>query len=91
VTGQERLSIVKDVATDPEKGDLIQGTGGLRKRRVAGRGKGKSGGYRVIVAYVRDTLPAYLLALYGKDDQPDLTPDEKKAAAKMMKELKSTS
>jgi hypothetical protein len=46
--GAEQEHIVSLVAADPTAGDLIVGTGGARKLRVAGRGKGKSGGYRVI-------------------------------------------
>jgi len=61
------------VAADPTAGDLIVGTGGARKLRVAGRGKGKSGGYRVIHYFAAEDVPVFLLALYGKGRQADLT------------------
>jgi len=44
----ERDEIITMIARDPTAGDVIPGTGGARKLRVAGRGKGKSGGYRII-------------------------------------------
>jgi hypothetical protein len=47
----ERFDIVMNLAADPTSGDLIRGRGGCRKVRVAGRGKGKSGGYRIVTFY----------------------------------------
>jgi putative transcriptional regulator len=47
----ERLAIVTWIAANPQAGDVIEGTGGARKVRFAGKGKGKSGGYRVIVLF----------------------------------------
>jgi len=49
------------------------GTGGARKLRVAGRGKGKRGGYRVIPYFGAEDVPVFLLALYGKGRRADLT------------------
>jgi hypothetical protein len=45
---QQRADIVALVAADAECGDMIRGTGGFRKVRVAGKGMGKSGGARVV-------------------------------------------
>ncbi len=45
----ERARIVIHLARNPEAGDLMAGTGGASKVRFAGRGKGKSGGYRVVI------------------------------------------
>lgn len=69
----EREYIVSVIAADPEQGDLVQGSGGVRKARIAGRGKGKSGGYRVMVAYVDDETPAYILALLSKGDRANFS------------------
>jgi len=49
----EREAIVTAISRNPTAGDLMQGTGGARKVRFAGRGKGKSGGYRVVTFYPR--------------------------------------
>jgi hypothetical protein len=48
LSGGEIDRIVEHVARRPDAGDVIPGTGGVRKVRFAGRGKGKSGGYRVV-------------------------------------------
>lgn len=45
-----RKSIVDAIAADPTQGDEVQGSGGVRKVRVAGRGRGKSGGWWPISA-----------------------------------------
>lgn len=55
----------------------MEGTGGARKLRVAGRGKGKSGGYRVITFYAADDVPIFLLDLYGKGEKANLTKAER--------------
>ncbi|MNN44739.1 Toxin HigB-2 [compost metagenome] len=63
---------------NPEAGDLIQGTGGLRKIRIAAKGHGKRGGARVIYYhFVSASQIAFLLA-YPKGEQEDLTSDQKK-------------
>ncbi|WP_172822826.1 type II toxin-antitoxin system RelE/ParE family toxin [Paramagnetospirillum marisnigri] len=48
----------------------------MRKIRVAGRGKGKSGGYRVMLAYIAPHVPVYLLALLRKGDRANFTATE---------------
>ena len=53
----------------------------MRKIRFAAKGKGKSGGVRVIYYYFDDHVPLYALLIYGKGEQADLTPDEKRAVA----------
>ena len=68
-----RGEIVDMLARDPKSGALIKDSGGARKVRVAGRGRGKSGGYRVITAFVADHAPLYLLALYSKGEKANLS------------------
>ncbi len=55
----ERMAIVDLVASDPSAGVEIVGSGGARKLRVAGRGKGKSGGFRVITFYTARTFRSF--------------------------------
>jgi hypothetical protein len=76
LSDDERKSIVHSVATEPRQGVEIRGSGGVRKFRVAGRGKGKSGGYRVIAAYFGPDIPVYLLALLSKGDRANFTDQE---------------
>ena len=59
VTEGERLTIVDLVAADPTAGDLMEGTGGARKLRFAAKGKGKSGGYRIITFFAAQDLPVF--------------------------------
>ncbi len=67
-----------DLMVNPKQGDVIQGTGGLRKVRVASKGKGKRGGSRVIYYYLDDKRRFYLLTIYSKNEVTDLTSDQKK-------------
>ncbi|MCK5448889.1 MAG: hypothetical protein KAJ43_12140 [Gemmatimonadetes bacterium] len=65
------------LATDPEAGVLIPGTGGLRKIRWGGSGRGKRGGVRVIYywAGAQDTI--LLLMMFAKNERSDLTEEQK--------------
>ena len=71
--------------TNPEAGDMIEGTGGLRKIRFkdAKRNKGKRGGLRVIYYWWQKGTQFWLFTIYNKDEMDDLTPDQKK----LLKEL----
>lgn len=76
LTDHERKSIVDSVASDARQGVEIRGSGGVRKFRVAGRGKGKSGGYRVIAAYFGPDIPVYLLSVLSKGERANYTDQE---------------
>ena len=65
------------LAKRPKAGRVIQGTGGLRKVRIARRGKGKSGGTRVIYYYHNEDKPILLLLIYAKANQENLTDAQK--------------
>ena len=83
----ERETIKTLLARNPVAGDMIQGTGGCRKVRFAGKGKGKSGGYRVVTFYTGPELPLFLLTVFGKGERSDLTQKERNALAAMTKAL----
>ncbi len=76
----ERSAIVDRIASDPRAGDLIEGGGGLRKVRVALRGRGKRGGGRLITFFHDDGMPVFLIAFYAKNAQTDLDARQRKAA-----------
>ena len=80
---QLQLQLMKD----PEAGDVIEGTGGLRKTRLADarRGKGKRGGLRIVYYWWRAGLQFWLYTLYDKDEMKDLTPAQRKALKVMLK------
>ena len=69
---------------DPEAGDLIEGTGGLRKLRVAAKGHGKRGGARVIYYHFVSRDNIALLTIYPKNEQSDLTDAERKALRRIV-------
>jgi hypothetical protein len=73
MTEEKRKAAVDTIAADPTAGDLIVGSGGCRKVRVAGRGKGKSGGYRVVTCYAGERFPAFLLWALSKGRSANLT------------------
>lgn len=67
------------LADHPDAGDLIRGTGGLRKIRWATRGRGKRAGVRVIYFHRASAEEIRLLLIYRKGVKDDLTPREKAA------------
>ena len=81
-TDDEHDSLVTFLANHPDAGEVIPGTGRIRKMRWPARGQGKRGGARVIY-YFRDlNVPVYLLAVYAKGEKINLTAGEKKAMRK---------
>ena len=87
MTEAERAEAVKIVAANPTVGDLIVGSGGCRKVRIPGRGRGKSGGYRVVTAYLGDDLPVVLIAVLYKGSRSNFSDAEVNAMAAAMKRL----
>lgn len=72
----------------PDAGDVIPGSGGMRKLRWAAKSKGKRGGARVIYIYVAIATSVYLLRCYAKNVRTDLTADEKKELRQITARLK---
>jgi hypothetical protein len=79
VSDDERAEIVDFIAANPMAGVLMPGTGGARKLRFAGRGKGKSGGYRVVTYYAAADVPVFLLAMINKGERANLSKAEQNA------------
>jgi mRNA-degrading endonuclease RelE of RelBE toxin-antitoxin system len=70
----------------PEAGDIIQGTGGLRKVRWQGAGRGKRGGVRVVYYWATSDGVILLLMIYGKNERVDLTQDQKAILKRIVEE-----
>lgn len=80
----EVLEIATALAAAPLSGDLIAGTGGARKVRHRGRGRGKSGGYRTIHYFGGVDVPLFLLALIDKGQRANLTQAERNELAVLL-------
>lgn len=78
---EEHAALVDHMARNPEVGDIIPGTGGVRKMRWGRAGSGKRGGARVLYFYHDMDHPLYLLLAYAKAQASDMSADEKKAVA----------
>lgn len=77
LSSSERQDIIDYLAEHPKAGDLMEGTGGVRKLRWRRGGQGKSGGVRVIYYYHDDLMPLYLLTLFTKGERSNLTKFER--------------
>lgn len=74
------LEIQSDLLENPERGRMIQGTAGVRKARMADptRGKGKSGGFRYMYYYIERDGQVFLLMIFSKNEQAELTNVQRK-------------
>ena len=79
-----------ELLKNPEAGDVAPGLGGIRKARAMnpGRGKGKRGGYRYLHLYLKHRQHIHLLLLLDKNEQADLTAEQRKTLRQMVGEIK---
>ncbi|MCG6307032.1 type II toxin-antitoxin system RelE/ParE family toxin [Vibrio alginolyticus] len=87
LTDEEFRALQSDIIKNPEMGSLIVGTGGLRKVRLAGDSKGKSGGYRTIYLLIQPDV-VYLVLLYKKGRKDSLTQKEKNLLKEVSRSIK---
>ena len=80
----ERAVLVALVGANPEAGEIIPETGGVRKIRWALAGRGKRGGARVIYYYHDERLPVFLLAAYAKNEKANLSRAERNAMKRLI-------
>jgi hypothetical protein len=90
LTEDERRNIVNYLAIHPTAGDIMRGTGGIRKLRWKRGGTGKSGGVRIIYYYHNDQYPLFLLTIFGKSEKDNLNKSERNELAKMTRLLIET-
>ena len=88
LTDEAYRGLQNDMLKDPEAGDVITGTGGLRKLRYgdATRGKGKRGGLRIIYYWWDPQKQFWLFTIYDKDELSDLSPKEKAILKTLLKQ-----
>ena len=78
MSDDEYRALQETLVNRPGLGDIVQGTGGLRKVRWKQEGHGKSGGVRVIYYWMTEDEQLYMLYVYPKSKQEDLTAEQKK-------------
>lgn len=87
LTEDERNDLLYYLAANPKSGNLIQGSRGIRKLRWRSKGKGKSGGSRIIYFFYNKDNPLFLLTIFTKNEKVNLSNSEKNELAKMTKLL----
>lgn len=87
LTESDSELLINYLAEQPKAGDLMQGTGGIRKLRWAKNGGGKSGGVRVIYYFYNESMPLFLLSLFGKNEKANLSHSERNLLAKFTLKL----
>ena len=78
-----------ELLEDPKVGDVMKGTGGVRKMRFAFEHRGKSGGVRVIYVDFEVYEKIYLLTAYTKNERENLTKDERNEIKKLITVLEN--
>jgi hypothetical protein len=89
MTDAEQAAMIQLLAANSMAGDLIVGSGGCRKVRIAKTGKGKSGGYRVVTFYAHPELPVYVFTVLSKASRENFDATEVAAMAAVAKRIKS--
>ena len=85
---ESRKTMEAEIIANPDRAPVIRGTGGIRKLRWAGSGRGRRGGIRTIYFYHVGPERIYLLTAYAKAVRDDLTPADKQAFLKLVSTIK---
>jgi hypothetical protein len=89
LSAAERDAVIASIALTPEGGDLIPGTGGLRKRRIRLPGRGKRGGARVITLHLGEAFPVYAVFVFAKNEREDLSQEQRRMLLRVVTDIKS--
>jgi len=83
-------TVQSDLVKDPERGDVVKGTHGVRKARVAdpGSSRGKSGSYRYLYLYLEHAGRIHLLYLFSKGEQADLSPEQRRIIGRLSQQIR---
>jgi hypothetical protein len=81
---EDRRRLENEIATNPQVGVIIRGTGGLRKMRFAFEGRGKSGSIRALYVDYVVFERVYLITAYPKSQKENITPLERELFKKMI-------
>ena len=86
ISDEEYHLLQLQLAVRPESGDLIKGSGGIRKLRWVGSGRGKRGGIRVVYYFITEDEQLYMLFAYPKNKKDDLSSDQLKQLKNLVME-----
>lgn len=89
MSDEDISDLIDHLASNPDAGEEIVGTGGCRKLRwsIRGNNKGKSGGVRTITLFSGDTMPVFLLAVFGKSQRVNLSKGERNELKKVSDQI----
>ena len=90
LTDDDLKALQEELILNPTKGDLMQGTGGLRKLRFAFEGRGKSGSSRVCYVDFAVYEKIYLITAYPKNEKENLSKAERNAIAAVIRQLEDS-
>ena len=89
VSESERSGLVAYLARNPEEGQLVPGTGGVRKIRWGVAGRGKRGGARVIYYFYNESMPLFVLDIYAKNEKTNLSEADKQSLRRLLPQIVS--
>ena len=89
LSAEDKARLIDKLAIEPLAGDLVPGLAGVRKLRFASTGRGQRGGFRVIYYVLTDDMPILALLIYGKNEQADMTPDQRRALLTVVEATKT--
>jgi len=90
MTEGEREELINYLAANPTTGDLIPGTGGVRRVRWSLEGRGKRGGARIIHFFHNANLPLFILTAFAKNERADLSQEDRNSFRRLTKLLVET-
>jgi hypothetical protein len=86
---EQLQALEQGLLDDPERGDVMPGCGGMRKIRVGVTGRGKRGGARVVYAHFRTHAHVYLVLVYAKNEQENISASDKKSLRELMRSIET--
>ena len=87
-TEAEKDDLLEYLSNHPQAGVLIKQSGGVRKLRWGHKGKGKSGGSRIIYYFHSNAIPIFVIATYAKNQQEDISPAALKGLSRFVETVK---
>ena len=90
LTDDDLKILQEQLLMNPKSGDVMQGTGGLRKMRFAFKGRGKSGSSRILYVDFLIAEKIYLIFAYPKNEKDNLSKEERNNIKKLIEKIKET-